>query len=83
MHDRSELIGPAQPFSDFLADSLLDSSSEGKFICKLSNSLCLIKVTLKKKCPASNIVNLCIPKNILVLKNVLKTKLKDYLKRLF
>uniref|UniRef100_A0A671QRC3 Ribosomal protein S6 kinase polypeptide 1 n=1 Tax=Sinocyclocheilus anshuiensis TaxID=1608454 RepID=A0A671QRC3_9TELE len=29
VQDSSELIGPAEPFSDFLADSLLDSSSEG------------------------------------------------------
>ncbi|XP_050995375.1 ribosomal protein S6 kinase delta-1 [Labeo rohita] len=28
VQDSSELIGPAEPFSDFLADSLLDSSSE-------------------------------------------------------
>ncbi|XP_073709272.1 ribosomal protein S6 kinase delta-1 [Garra rufa] len=28
VQDCSELIGPAEPFSDFLADSLLDSSSE-------------------------------------------------------
>uniref|UniRef100_A0A671QRD5 Ribosomal protein S6 kinase polypeptide 1 n=1 Tax=Sinocyclocheilus anshuiensis TaxID=1608454 RepID=A0A671QRD5_9TELE len=38
VQDSSELIGPAEPFSDFLADSLLDSSSEGKFIRKVSNS---------------------------------------------
>uniref|UniRef100_A0A672QIE5 Ribosomal protein S6 kinase polypeptide 1 n=1 Tax=Sinocyclocheilus grahami TaxID=75366 RepID=A0A672QIE5_SINGR len=38
VQDSSELIGPAEPFSDFLADSLLDSSSEGKFIRKMSNS---------------------------------------------
>ena len=31
MHDGSELIGPAEPFSDFLADSLSDCSSEGTF----------------------------------------------------
>ncbi|XP_067273503.1 ribosomal protein S6 kinase delta-1 isoform X2 [Pseudorasbora parva] len=29
VQDSSELIGPAEPFSDFLADSLLESSSEG------------------------------------------------------
>uniref|UniRef100_A0A9J8A7L6 Ribosomal protein S6 kinase polypeptide 1 n=2 Tax=Cyprinus carpio TaxID=7962 RepID=A0A9J8A7L6_CYPCA len=40
VQDSSELIGPAEPFSDFLADSLLDSSSEGKFIHKVSNSRC-------------------------------------------
>ncbi|XP_043076112.1 ribosomal protein S6 kinase delta-1 isoform X2 [Puntigrus tetrazona] len=28
VQDSSELIGPAEPFSDFLADSLLDSSSD-------------------------------------------------------
>ncbi|KAF7664010.1 hypothetical protein LDENG_00192180 [Lucifuga dentata] len=28
VHDRSELIGPAEPFSDFLADSLSDCSSD-------------------------------------------------------
>uniref|UniRef100_A0A3B5BBJ2 Ribosomal protein S6 kinase C1 n=1 Tax=Stegastes partitus TaxID=144197 RepID=A0A3B5BBJ2_9TELE len=29
VHDGSELIGPAEPFSDFLADSLSDCSSDG------------------------------------------------------
>uniref|UniRef100_A0A8C1U2X8 Ribosomal protein S6 kinase polypeptide 1 n=1 Tax=Cyprinus carpio TaxID=7962 RepID=A0A8C1U2X8_CYPCA len=29
VQDSSELIGPAEPFTDFLADSLLDRSSEG------------------------------------------------------
>jgi len=37
VQDSSELIGPAEPFSDFLADSLLDSSSEGKFFIKLAS----------------------------------------------
>ncbi|XP_048062932.1 LOW QUALITY PROTEIN: ribosomal protein S6 kinase delta-1 [Megalobrama amblycephala] len=35
VQDSSELIGPAEPFSDFLADSVLDSSSEGKFFIKV------------------------------------------------
>uniref|UniRef100_A0A9J8DMT8 Ribosomal protein S6 kinase polypeptide 1 n=1 Tax=Cyprinus carpio carpio TaxID=630221 RepID=A0A9J8DMT8_CYPCA len=30
VQDSSELIGPAEPFTDFLADSLLDRSSEGE-----------------------------------------------------
>uniref|UniRef100_A0A672ZU94 Ribosomal protein S6 kinase polypeptide 1 n=1 Tax=Sphaeramia orbicularis TaxID=375764 RepID=A0A672ZU94_9TELE len=30
VHDGSELIGPAEPFSDFLADSLSDCSSDGR-----------------------------------------------------
>lgn len=30
VHDGSELIGPAESFSDFLADSLSDCSSDGK-----------------------------------------------------
>ncbi|XP_035000049.2 ribosomal protein S6 kinase delta-1 isoform X3 [Hippoglossus stenolepis] len=30
VHDGSELIGPAEPFSDFLADSLSDCSSDGE-----------------------------------------------------
>lgn len=29
VHDGSELIGPAEPFSDFLVDSLSDCSSDG------------------------------------------------------
>lgn len=29
VHDGSELIGPAEPFLDFLADSLSDCSSDG------------------------------------------------------
>jgi len=32
VHDGSELIGPAEPFSDFLADSLSDCSSDGTFL---------------------------------------------------
>uniref|UniRef100_A0A8C1LB82 Ribosomal protein S6 kinase polypeptide 1 n=1 Tax=Cyprinus carpio TaxID=7962 RepID=A0A8C1LB82_CYPCA len=39
VQDSSELIGPAEPFTDFLADSLLDRSSEGKFIVKVFVSL--------------------------------------------
>ena len=30
VQDGSELIGPAEPFSDFLADSLSDCSAEGE-----------------------------------------------------
>lgn len=30
VHDGSDLIGPAEPFSDFLADSLSDCSSDGR-----------------------------------------------------
>lgn len=30
VHDGSELIGPAEPFSEFLADSLSDCSSDGR-----------------------------------------------------
>lgn len=30
VHDGSELIGPAEPFSDFLTDSLSDCSSDGR-----------------------------------------------------
>lgn len=36
VHDGSELIGPAEPFSDFLADSLSDCSSDGS----VTHSLC-------------------------------------------
>lgn len=31
IHDGSELIGPAEPHSDFLADSISDSSSDGEY----------------------------------------------------
>lgn len=30
IHDGSELIGPAEPYADFLADSVSDCSSDGK-----------------------------------------------------
>lgn len=30
IHDGSELIGPAEPHADFLADSISDCSSDGK-----------------------------------------------------
>lgn len=30
IHDGSELIGPAEPNADFLADSISDCSSDGK-----------------------------------------------------
>lgn len=33
IHDGSELIGPAEPLADFLADSLSDCSSDGKDGC--------------------------------------------------
>ncbi|XP_077076341.1 ribosomal protein S6 kinase delta-1 isoform X2 [Siphateles boraxobius] len=39
VQDSSELIGPADPLSDFLADSLLDSSSEGGSVHSELNSL--------------------------------------------
>lgn len=32
VHDGSELIGPAESFSDFLADSLSDCSSDGSVV---------------------------------------------------
>lgn len=38
VHDGSELIGPAEPFSDFLADSLSDCSSDGKVTHNNSSS---------------------------------------------
>lgn len=31
IHDGSELIGPAEPHADFLADSVSDCSSDGKY----------------------------------------------------
>uniref|UniRef100_A0A8B9HE28 Ribosomal protein S6 kinase C1 n=1 Tax=Astyanax mexicanus TaxID=7994 RepID=A0A8B9HE28_ASTMX len=35
VQDGSDLIGPAEPFSDFLADSLSDSSSDGVCLCQV------------------------------------------------
>lgn len=31
IHEGSELIGPAEPHADFLADSVSDCSSDGKY----------------------------------------------------